>query len=81
MPALAGILEQDYMADANPGRNAACWCGSGKKYKKCHLEPDLAAAAERNAPPVPRARDILEIRESILAPKQIRSREIGSSRH
>jgi uncharacterized protein YecA (UPF0149 family) len=19
------------------GRNDACWCGSGKKYKKCHL--------------------------------------------
>ena len=18
------------------GRNAPCWCGSGKKYKKCH---------------------------------------------
>ena len=21
-------------------RNAKCWCGSGKKYKKCHLEFD-----------------------------------------
>lgn len=20
-----------------PGRNDPCWCGSGKKYKKCHL--------------------------------------------
>ena len=20
-----------------PGRNDACWCGSGKKYKKCHI--------------------------------------------
>ena len=19
-----------------PGRNDVCWCGSGKKYKKCH---------------------------------------------
>ncbi|WP_171842287.1 SEC-C metal-binding domain-containing protein, partial [Vibrio parahaemolyticus] len=19
------------------GRNEPCWCGSGKKYKKCHL--------------------------------------------
>ncbi|WP_462296274.1 SEC-C metal-binding domain-containing protein, partial [Bilophila wadsworthia] len=19
------------------GRNDLCWCGSGKKYKKCHL--------------------------------------------
>ncbi|NOZ25813.1 MAG: hypothetical protein GXO94_06975 [Nitrospirae bacterium] len=22
------------------GRNEPCWCGSGKKYKKCHLEED-----------------------------------------
>ena len=20
-----------------PGRNDLCWCGSGKKYKKCHI--------------------------------------------
>lgn len=25
------------------GRNEACWCGSGKKYKKCHLHPDQEA--------------------------------------
>jgi hypothetical protein len=24
------------------GRNDPCWCGSGKKYKKCHLEADEA---------------------------------------
>lgn len=23
-----------------PGRNDACWCGSGKKYKKCHQRKD-----------------------------------------
>jgi hypothetical protein len=23
-----------------PGRNDHCWCGSGVKYKKCHLEED-----------------------------------------
>ncbi len=23
-----------------PGRNQPCWCGSGKKYKKCHLRAD-----------------------------------------
>ncbi|MCX5779486.1 MAG: methionyl aminopeptidase [Firmicutes bacterium] len=22
-------------------RNDACWCGSGRKYKKCHLEQDM----------------------------------------
>ena len=22
------------------GRNQPCWCGSGEKYKSCHLESD-----------------------------------------
>ncbi len=25
---------------ARLGRNDPCWCGSGKKYKKCHLSED-----------------------------------------
>ncbi len=29
------------------GRNDPCWCGSGKKYKKCHLSSDL----DRSSPP------------------------------
>jgi len=24
-----------------PGRNDECWCGSGKKYKKCHMREDM----------------------------------------
>ena len=24
----------------SPGRNDECWCGSGRKYKKCHLDSD-----------------------------------------
>ncbi len=35
-------------------RNDICWCGSGKKYKKCHLESDLAKgylSGERIQPP------------------------------
>jgi preprotein translocase subunit SecA len=28
-----------------PGRNDPCWCGSGKKYKKCHLDEDEKARA------------------------------------
>jgi uncharacterized protein YchJ len=27
-----------------PGRNDPCWCGSGKKYKKCHLPIDERGA-------------------------------------
>src|SRR5215469_4480073 len=38
-----------------------------RKYKKCHLEMDVAAEAQRNAAPVARRRDIFEIRESVLA--------------
>jgi hypothetical protein len=33
-----------------PGRNEPCYCGSGRKYKHCHLNEDEArAAAERAA--------------------------------
>ena len=31
------------VAKAKPGRNEPCWCGSGKKYKKCHLTADEEA--------------------------------------
>jgi len=24
------------------GRNDFCWCGSGKKYKRCHMDADMA---------------------------------------
>jgi len=30
------------------GRNDVCWCGSGKKYKKCHLKKDELKRAEAN---------------------------------
>lgn len=34
-------------------RNDPCWCGSGKKYKKCHLNTDEALARdEAGKPPV-----------------------------
>ncbi len=32
-----------------PGRNEPCWCGSGRKYKKCHLAEDEKKAAEIRA--------------------------------
>jgi hypothetical protein len=32
------------------GRNDRCWCGSGKKYKLCHLaSDDRKRSAERSA--------------------------------
>ncbi|NOX62577.1 MAG: hypothetical protein GXP42_11635 [Chloroflexi bacterium] len=27
---------------AHWGRNQPCWCGSGKKYKLCHMSKDQA---------------------------------------
>ena len=29
-----------------PGRNELCWCGSGKKYKQCHLRKDAEQRVE-----------------------------------
>jgi len=38
---------------ADTGRNDSCPCGSGKKYKKCHLAGDEAAVAVPAAAPTP----------------------------
>jgi methionyl aminopeptidase len=32
-----------------PERNELCWCGSGKKYKRCHMDSDRAAAVPASA--------------------------------
>jgi hypothetical protein len=32
---------------ANIGRNEQCWCDSGLKYKRCHLQQEERAASER----------------------------------
>jgi hypothetical protein len=36
-----------FRAEAPPaavGRNDLCWCGSGRKYKRCHLDADRRKA-------------------------------------
>src|SRR3954468_17442378 len=38
---------------AATGRNDVCHCGSGKKYKKCHLAGDEQAATPPATPPDP----------------------------
>ena len=35
-----GATASQRRSRAKIGRNDACWCGSGKKYKKCHMEAD-----------------------------------------
>jgi preprotein translocase subunit SecA len=38
VPSAAGVLQQGVQASPHEklGRNEPCWCGSGKKFKKCH---------------------------------------------
>ncbi len=36
LPATKVDLEVEQVAKKKIGRNDPCWCGSGKKYKKCH---------------------------------------------
>ncbi len=40
-------LREDEIPSALPGRNELCWCGSGQKYKKCHLTEDEARAVKK----------------------------------
>ncbi len=35
------------------GRNDVCWCGSGKKYKKCHLAEDTVSGRTLPKPTAP----------------------------
>ncbi len=41
------ILKSPPRSALNLPRNATCWCGSGKKYKKCHYESDRRYFAAR----------------------------------
>ncbi len=34
---LARLLLHPQLQGKKPGRNQPCWCGSGRKYKKCHV--------------------------------------------
>ena len=44
------------------GRNDPCWCGSGQKYKKCHMMADLKSHIERPTRRTPRlVKDAAEI--------------------
>jgi uncharacterized protein YecA (UPF0149 family) len=39
--------EQAAVPLSKPGRNEPCWCGSGTKYKKCHLPEEERQAGDR----------------------------------
>ena len=62
----------------SPGRNDECWCGSGKKYKKCHLDfderlEDLAAQGFELLP-----RDLLKTPTDIQGIKASAEVNVGS---
>jgi SEC-C motif len=45
---LVGLLERHRPQPRRDlGRNEPCWCGSGRKYKKCHLGRETLPLAER----------------------------------
>lgn len=47
-------------------RNDSCWCGSGKKYKHCHLKSDVLGFTEQTGTGHPQRPDIL-----LKTPEQI----------
>jgi methionyl aminopeptidase len=59
------VADLEVSSRSRPGRNDPCWCGSGQKYKKCHLDAD--ARGEGGGPPQ-RARSPL--RPGIVTPRR-----------
>jgi methionyl aminopeptidase len=61
--------------DKLPGRNDPCWCGSGKKYKKCHLREDRERSRNRRRAalrPAPEAGPVPDEQRILLkSPAQI----------
>ncbi len=39
--------KEDVRPAVPPGRNEPCWCGSGRKYKKCHEPEDRQEKAAK----------------------------------
>jgi hypothetical protein len=48
-PDLAAVRPFAAPAGPEPGRNDPCWCGSGRKYKQCHLGRPAHAALPARA--------------------------------
>ena len=63
---------------ATPGRNDECWCGSGKKYKKCHLANDerMESLAAQGFEVLPR--DLLKSAADIAAIKRSAEVNVGA---
>jgi methionyl aminopeptidase len=53
------------------GRNDPCWCGSGKKYKKCHLGQEMGSQRQVSSPWIKDAKAIACMRRSGLFNAQL----------
>lgn len=62
----------------SPGRNDDCWCGSGKKYKKCHLEFDRKLQGLYDSGEELLGRDLLKTAEDIEGIKASAKVNIGA---
>jgi len=61
-------------ATATVGRNDPCWCGSGKKYKHCHMRTDLAGAGAPAGAAAPQPAGAAPAGHNQAASKRRRSR-------
>ena len=66
-----------YDNDPVPGRNDLCWCGSGKKYKKCHARIDERLQECYNAGMEVIVRRLLKTPEDIEGIKRSAAINIG----
>ena len=61
-----------------PGRNDDCWCGSGKKYKKCHLAIDDKLEAMYNEGYDVPERDLLKTQADIEGVRRSAAVNVGA---
>ena len=57
-------------------RNDPCWCGSGKKYKKCHLAQDERLAEMELAGCLVPSRDLIKTDKQIRASGRLPSNDM-----
>ena len=62
---------------ATPGRNDECWCGSGKKYKKCHRDFDDRLQSLYDAGQIVPSRSLIKTARDIEGVKRSAAVNIG----
>jgi hypothetical protein len=71
-------FQQPVQAAPKPGRNAPCWCGSGRKYKKCHLAADEnAQKVDENPARTDDAPEALRRRISSFMDRAVKTGDFG----